>query len=104
MSSRILVSTLALGLVLAGPVAAEGPQSAKGQPAASIDINALTAESDFTVFMAKNVPEDVRRVALRRLWTLLQLPVSCHDLCYEPESAAPGLAQVASEQRAVPLQ
>jgi hypothetical protein len=75
---------------------------AKGKPAASIDINALTAESDFTV-LAENMAEDVRRAALRRLWTLLQLPVSCHDLCYEPEPAVSGFAQMASEQRPTPV-
>ena len=77
---------------------------AKGQAVASIDIKALTAESDFTVFMAKDVPEDVRRSALRRLWTLMQLSVSCHDLCYQAEPAASEVTRVASERRPVPVQ
>jgi hypothetical protein len=76
---------------------------AKGQRVESIDINALTAESDFTVFMAENMAEEVRRAALRKLWTFLQLPVSCHDLCYEPEPAVSGFAEMASEQRALPV-
>lgn len=32
------------------------------------DIETLTAESDFTVFMRKGVPEELRRQALRKLW------------------------------------
>lgn len=31
-------------------------------------IDELTADSDYAVFMAKNVPEAVRRAALRKLW------------------------------------
>lgn len=32
-------------------------------------IETLDAQSDYTVFMAKNVPEMVKRAALRKLWT-----------------------------------
>ena len=32
------------------------------------DIDSLTAESDYTVFMAKGVPEHLKRLALRKLW------------------------------------
>ncbi len=32
------------------------------------DIESLTKDSDFTVFMREGVPEDIRRLALRRLW------------------------------------
>jgi hypothetical protein len=32
------------------------------------DIDSLTAESDFTVFMKKGVPQELRRQALRKLW------------------------------------
>jgi len=85
------------GLTTAQPVAAI-------HPARVIDIEALTLESDFTVFMASDVPEDVRRTGLRRLWALMGLPVSCHELCHEPESAATGLALLASDQRPVPSQ
>jgi hypothetical protein len=35
------------------------------QPAARFDINAPAAESGFTVFMRKELPEDLRRAALR---------------------------------------
>lgn len=35
---------------------------------ADIDIESLTYDSDFTVFMKDNVPEIVRRQALRQLW------------------------------------
>jgi len=32
------------------------------------DIDTLTAESDFTPFMQAGVPEDLKRLALRKLW------------------------------------
>ena len=32
------------------------------------DIDSLTAESDYTVFMGKGVPEHLKRLALRKLW------------------------------------
>jgi hypothetical protein len=35
------------------------------------DINALTLESDFTVFMKSDCPPDLRLKALRKLWTLM---------------------------------
>jgi len=38
-------------------------------PAEDIDIESLTKDSDFTVFMQKGVPSLVRRKALRKLWT-----------------------------------
>ena len=61
-------------------------------PVVYIGIGALTIDSDFTVFMRNDVPEDVRTAALRRLWVLMQLPVSCHELCSDPEPAASGVA------------
>ena len=67
MLSRILVSALMLGLACGGQAVAQDLPAR--HPAASIDINALTAESDFPVFMHKSVSEAVRRIALRRLWT-----------------------------------
>jgi hypothetical protein len=79
------------------PYAAEA-QSAGSHPVALIDISALTIDSDFTVFMHKDVPEDARRAALRRLWVLMQLPVSCDELCYEPQAPASGLARLATEK------
>lgn len=39
------------------------------QPAAAIDIASLTKDSDFTIFMRPGVPEEVRIMALRKLWT-----------------------------------
>jgi hypothetical protein len=82
------------------PYAAE-TQSAGGHPVALIDISSLTVDSDFTVFMRKEVPEDVRRAALRRLWVLMRLPMSCDELCYEPQAPASGLARLASEKSPV---
>ncbi len=64
--------------VPAGAPAAEGAE-APGETddredpprhrAEDIDIDSLTKESDFTVFMEKGVPTAVRRQALRKLWT-----------------------------------
>ncbi|HEY7552827.1 MAG TPA: DUF3306 domain-containing protein [Hyphomicrobiaceae bacterium] len=76
---------------------AEGRLSA-GHPASLVDIGSLTIDSDFTVFMRKDVPEDVRRIALRKLWTLMELPQSCMELCIEPEPAsAAGLVAAAGK-------
>jgi hypothetical protein len=79
------------GRWVAGPIPVKAQAAASGSAARS-DIDALTAESDFNVFMRKEVPEDLRRAALRRLWVLMKLPVSCDELCYEPEPAAPRFA------------
>jgi Protein of unknown function (DUF3306) len=103
MLSRIHVSAALVGLTLAGPALAQG-ESAATHPAAFVDITALTTESDFTVFMRKDVPQDVRRGALRRLWVLMKLPVSCHDLCYELEPAASGFARLATDKLPVTAQ
>jgi hypothetical protein len=62
---------------------AEGQLSAR-HPASLVDIGSLTNDSDFTVFMRKDVPEDVRRIALRKLWRLMELSQSCMELCIEP--------------------
>lgn len=76
-----------LGLFLAGPAVADDRPPGR-PPVTYIDTGTLSIDSDFTVFMHKDVPEDVRRAALRRLWVLMQLPMSCHDLCYEPHPEA----------------
>ena len=92
------------GARLAAPVVVENQPPPATHSAASIDISALTLKSDFTVFMDRGMSEEVRRAALRRLWAVIDLPVSCHDLCYEPEPAAPAFAHVASEQQPIPSQ
>lgn len=92
------------GLVLAGPATAQDLQTAAAHPAASVDISSLTAESDFTVFMRKEVPEDVRRAALRKLWTVMELPQSCMDFCIEPEPAVSGVARSMSKQRPIAVE
>lgn len=38
-------------------------------PAEDIDIDSLTKESDFTIFMQKGVPAALKKKALRKLWT-----------------------------------
>jgi hypothetical protein len=53
---------------------ASAEQSAEGTPPVTEEtpllppIEELTRDSDYTVFLAKNVPEDLRREALRKLW------------------------------------
>jgi hypothetical protein len=81
-----------LGLIFAGPAAAD--QSTVHGQADLIDVSTLTIESDFSVFMRKDIPEDVRRAALRRLWVLMELPVQCQDLCHDTALAASDLAQL----------
>jgi|SRR5262245_54478199 hypothetical protein len=96
MSRCIHVAAALLGLLLAGPALAKG-ESTASQPAARVDINALKAESDFTAFMQQDVPEEVRRAALRKLWTLIELPVSCMELCLQPEPATADAARLAAK-------
>jgi hypothetical protein len=96
MLSRVHLVAALLGLCLVGPAFAEDA-SATGPRAVPVDITALTIDSDFTVFMRKGVPEEARQAALRRLWVLLQLPVSCGELCDPSEPAAPSVAHVAGE-------
>ncbi|GGB42116.1 hypothetical protein GCM10011316_12560 [Roseibium aquae] len=49
--------------------AGEDPEQAANRAAAeAIDLETLTAESDFTVFMKKGVPEALKNRALRKLW------------------------------------
>lgn len=92
--SHPLAAMPAIGL--AGSAVAEG-QLPAGHPASLVDIGALTVDSDFTVFMRQDVPEGLRQAALRRLWVLMELPVSCYELCAEPEPATSGFARLASE-------
>jgi hypothetical protein len=83
---------------LAAAAVAEGRLSAR-HPASLADIGSLTIDSDFTVFMRKDVPEDVRRVALRKLWILMELPWSCMELCIQPEPAAPSAAPLVASSK-----
>ena len=54
------------------PVVAETPRGDDPAPAIDPadlpDIESLTADSDFSVFMREGVPEELRRLALRKLW------------------------------------
>lgn len=50
--------------------APEAPQAAEPAPPPDLpDIDSLTAESDFTAFLKEGVPQHLRRLALRKLWT-----------------------------------
>ncbi len=57
----------------ADPVQAEGsadPAAATDDPLADLPpVEELTADSDFTPFLRAEVPEDLHRQALRKLWT-----------------------------------
>jgi Protein of unknown function (DUF3306) len=53
----------------APPASAEAPPAAAEPLPQLPPIEELTFQSDFTVFMAKNVPEALKRAALRKLWT-----------------------------------
>jgi hypothetical protein len=66
------------------------------KPAEPLDFEGLTLTSDFTVFMRDCVPEDVRLTALRRLWILMALPVSCQEVCADEEHTAAAAGRVAS--------
>jgi hypothetical protein len=90
--------------LIAATVAPSVAEQAPSHPAILVDVNALTAESDFTVFLRKDVPEEVRRAALRRLWVIMKLPVSCDELCHEPNPAASGVALLSSGQASIPTE
>lgn len=56
--------------VPAAAPAAEGVEAAEPLPPPDLpDIDSLTAESDFTAFLKEGVPQQLRRLALRKLWT-----------------------------------
>ena len=45
------------------------PDEARAEPPEDLpDIDSLDAESDFAVFMREGVPEDLKNLALRKLW------------------------------------
>jgi Protein of unknown function (DUF3306) len=54
------------------PAPAEAPARRDPEPAVDLDslpdIESLTYESDYTVFLRKGVPAELRRQALRKLW------------------------------------
>ncbi|MGL4322793.1 MAG: DUF3306 domain-containing protein [Beijerinckiaceae bacterium] len=63
------------------------------------DVTALTHESDVSVFMQGWVPEDMRRDALRKLWTvdksvLEHVPLADYALDYNTPGAAPGYGTI----------
>jgi hypothetical protein len=53
----------------AAPAPAE-PAEPEFDPASLPPVESLTAESDFTAFLRKEVPEALKRAALRRAWAL----------------------------------
>ncbi|WP_142847426.1 DUF3306 domain-containing protein [Telmatospirillum sp. J64-1] len=55
-------------------------------------VESLTAESDFSVFMQQGVPDDLRRLALRKLWAsdpswAVPDPLDLHNLDYTTPAA-----------------
>lgn len=68
------------------------------------DIESLTYESDFTVFLREAVPEELRRLALRKLWrsspVLANLDgLNDYDLDYRSLGADPRVAEALLAQR-----
>ncbi len=55
--------------VPAAPEEAVAEQEEPFDPADLPDVDSLTAESDYSMFMDARVPEDLRNSALRKLWT-----------------------------------
>lgn len=53
------------------PQAALSAPNAAAHSVATLDLETLTLESDFTPFMRRDCPEPLRRRALRKLWSLL---------------------------------
>ena len=53
-------------------------QATSSQRPEAVDIAGLTLEFEFTIFLQPNCPEEVRRKALHKLWTLLP-PVVLED-------------------------
>ncbi len=57
---------------IAEPLGETLPQAEEIEEAAPVidlpDINSLTEESDFSAFMQKGVPEELQKLALRKLW------------------------------------
>lgn len=76
---RFLPLLVPLAFAPAGAAAEPSPQrqawfSAPARathPAEAVAIEALTRESDFSVFMRPDCPEPLKRRALRKLWSLL---------------------------------
>jgi hypothetical protein len=60
------------------PTAEAGQTAPAAQPAPWPDPATLTAESDFKVFLRRDVPEDVHREAMRALWKSDPL-ITAHD-------------------------
>lgn len=78
------------------PEAAPEPAPAPAEPPPELPpIDSLTRESDFSAFLKDGVPEEVRKLALRRLWALEPSgpdPLDLHNLDY----TMPTLGQVVS--------
>jgi hypothetical protein len=52
-----------------GSIASPDVVTSASKRVGAIDLDVLTATSDFTIFMEPGVPDDVRVRALRKLWT-----------------------------------
>ena len=96
--SLILTAISFFGMTLPGSVAAaDAAANDRQRRRALASIQDLTLESDFTVFMAPEVPAQIRRLALRKLWQLLGWEsdgLSAYDADYtaiEPVRRAAGV-------------
>jgi hypothetical protein len=70
--SLVLTAISLFGMALPGSVsAADAAANDRQRPMALASIQELTIESDFTAFMAPEVPAETHRLALWKLWRLL---------------------------------
>jgi len=84
----VLTTTSLLGTALSGSISAADP-AADGRSRSMEPewVQELTIESDFTVFMAPEVPAETQRQAMRKLWRLLEWEEDGLN-CYESDYAA----------------
>lgn len=65
----------------AAPEPAEAPEAEPAPVVTEADLENLTYESDYTKFMAKEVPDALRRRALRQLWRSDPVLANLDGLC-----------------------
>jgi hypothetical protein len=82
-----------------GPPAEDEVGAAAAEPAADLTslppIESLTADSDYTPFLAQGVPEELRRLALRKAWTTNPQIADFRGFAdYDWDCNAPGYGQL----------
>jgi hypothetical protein len=82
-----------------GPPAEDEVGAAADEPAVDLEslppIESLTAESDYKPFLAQGVPEELRRLALRKAWTTNPQIANFRGFAdYDWDCNAPGYGQL----------